>query len=488
MAGLMNEQEDAQKYIEQASRIRNGIQKYLWMSSKGYYAQYLYGRNYKSVSPKSEALGEALSVLFDVAQADQQKSVVAQTPVNAFGIPCIYPQIPGILPYHNNAVWPFVESYWALASAKAGNQESVLKCIGDIYRASAMFVTNKENFVVSNGDYAGTQINSSNMLWSLSGNIALVYKLLFGMHYNENSLQFKPFVPEALAGKRSLTNYKYRDAVLDITLNGYGNQIKTITIDGRTLANATIPATLKGRHTIVIYLTNNIANAKINLAPLYTTTQTPLVKYKNGLLSWPSTPGANHYKILKDGKAIANTTSLSAAVDSSHYSEYQVIGVDARGVESFASEPVEVVPAKALTKLELEDIYPKSDLPYQGYSGSGFVEISTTSNLTLNIDVDVKESGKYAISFGYSNGNGPINTENKCAIRTLNVNDQFAGTMVFPQRGKGEWSVWGLTNPVTVDLKKGKNNLSLLYKSANANMNGDVNQAMVDYIRVIKLN
>ena len=49
----------------------------------------------KILSPKSEALGEALSVLFDAADADKQAAVIAHAPVNDFGVPCIYPQSTG---------------------------------------------------------------------------------------------------------------------------------------------------------------------------------------------------------------------------------------------------------------------------------------------------------------------------------------------------------------------------------------------------------
>ena len=47
-----------------------------------------------------------------------------------------------------------------------------MQSMADIYRAAALFATNKENMVAENGDSARTQINSSNMLWSLSGNIS----------------------------------------------------------------------------------------------------------------------------------------------------------------------------------------------------------------------------------------------------------------------------------------------------------------------------
>ena len=477
----------AATYTQRANTIKRGIQEHLWIPAKGYYGQYLYGRNFKTLSPRSEALGEALAVLFDAADADKQQSVISSTPVNDFGIPCIYPQIPGILPYHNKAVWPFVETYWAMASAKAGNEASLLRAISAIYRPAAMFLTNKENFVVGDGDYAGTQINSSNMLWSLSGNIALVYKVLFGILYNENSLEFKPFVPKALAGERSLEHYKYRNALLNISMQGYGNQIKSITLDGKPVIGGIIPADLTGAHTIKIILANNILTGKSNLQPDYTAPETPVVTYEKGKLAWTKTEGATAYDVIKNGKKIASVNALTYAVPAAQYAEYQVAALDAKGISSFNSEPVAVIPEKAVTIIEAESVADKSELPYQGFSDKGFVEISKTKNTTINIPVTIKEDGIYSIDFRYANGNGPINTENKCAIRTLDIDKHIAGTVVFPQRGKGEWSNWGFTNSVKVKLSKGARIISLKFKDANENMNGDINQAMVDYLRVIKI-
>ncbi|MDQ6761544.1 MAG: hypothetical protein M3015_02825, partial [Bacteroidota bacterium] len=60
------------------------------------------------------------------------------------------------------------------------------------------------------------------------------------------------------------------------------------------------------------------------------------------------------------------------------------------------------------------------------------------------------------------------------------------GTFVFPQRGVDEWSNWGYSNPVHVYLKKGRHNLMLAFEPYNENMNVDVNQAMLDYVRIVK--
>jgi len=486
MAALLKDPAAAELYSKRAVTIKKGIQEHLWIPEKGYYGQYLYGRNYKTLSPRSEGLGEALSVLFDAAGLNAQ-SVISNTPVNEFGVPCIYPQIPGILPYHNNAIWPFVESYWAMASAKAGDETSLMRAISAVYRPAAMFLTNKENMVATDGDYAGTQINSSNMLWSLSGNIALVYKVLFGIHYNESSLQFQPFVPKALDGERSLENYKYRGAVLNISMKGFGNLIKSISLDGKILQDATIPASLTGMHTVKITLADNVLSGKSNLQPGYTAPETPVVNYGKGTLNWDKIAGAISYHILKNGKMAASVKAHSYKLQANGYAEYQVASVDAKGISSFNSEPVQVIPANVVSVTEAETVADKSDLPYQGFSGSGFVEISKTKNTIINILINITQTGVYAVDFKYANGNGPINTENKCAIRTLDADGHFAGTVVFPQRGKGVWSEWGFSNSVKIKLSKGKHNLSLQFKPANENMNGDINQAMVDYLRVIRL-
>jgi len=486
MAKLMKDEPAAAKYAKIAVQIKTGINTLLWIPEKGYYGQYLYGRQFKILSPRSEALGEALTVLFDIADPERQKSVVAQTPVTNFGIPCIYPQIPNIPPYHNDGVWPFVQSYWTLAAAKTGNAEAVVQSMSAIYRPAALFLTNKENFVSSTGDFAGTQVNSSNMLWSLSGNISMVYKVLFGIDMEEDALILKPFVPKILAGERSLNNFKYRNALLDIALSGYGNQIKTITLDGSPLPSAKIPASLSGQHKVVIVLADNdLGEGMIGQVKDYFSVAAPVVKLTDGQLNWNEVEGAETYRLLRNGKEIAKISELTYAVKAD--GEYQVIAEDKNQVPSFASEPVLNMQQEQPQIFFIDEAVEKSNLPYQGYSGKGFAEISKTKNKKIMLTVNIPEAGTYALDFRYANGNGPTNTENKCAIRTFTIDGSFAGTFVFPQRGKDEWSDWGFSNTNEAVLDKGTHQLHLIYEEWNENMNGEINQAMLDYLRIIRL-
>lgn len=488
MAKLLGHQQEAQKYQQVADHIKQGINRYLWMPEKSYYGQYLYGRIAKIVSPRSEALGEALAVWFGIADGEKAKAVIGKTPVMSFGIPCIYPQIPNIPPYHNDAVWPFVQSYYALAAAMVGNEEAVMESIACIYRPAALWITNKENFVASNGDFAGTQINSSNMLWSLSGSLGMIHKVIFGIRFGADDLSFHPFVPYPLRGKRSLTNFTYRNAVLDIEMEGYGNQVKSFTIDGKA-SSTTIPGNLQGHHSIKISLANNrLSNDKINTVEHYTTLDAPAVNYLNdNLLSWNMITGAKEYKVIKNGKELAKTTKTELTVKESDYAEYQVIAIDIKGMESFASEPLLVANKSIMSTYEIEAGIEKSPLPYKGASGAGFVEISKTVNKTLVFPVTIAEDGEYGIYFRYANGNGPTNTENKCAIRTVKDGTNVLGTLVLPQRGKEEWSNWGLSNIIQATLKKGKHNLVVSFEPHNENMNGEINQAMLDCMRIVKM-
>lgn len=487
MAKALGEAEDAAAHEQVADDIKNAINENFWLSDRQYYAQYLYGRSHRIPSPRSEALGEALCVLFDIADTKRQREIVAHTPVNDYGIPCIYPQIPNIPPYHNDGIWPFVQSYWTMASAKAGNENAVLHSLAAIWRPAALFLTNKENFVGSTGDYAATQINSDNMLWSLSGNIAMIYKVLFGIQYNENTISFKPFVPEALKGKRTLSNFPYRAAILDIDLQGFGNEIRSVTLDGKPMRDAVLPASLKGRHRVRITLANNPVGGDVNLVPHYVSPVSPKLLSADSRLMWSRSPQVARYRVIRNGEAFKELADTTLLIADNRFAVYQVIAIDDEGHESFASEPLMINTAGCMTIVEAESCNSVSEKHHNGYGGDGYVRTDPVGRPSVKFRFNVDRDGSYAIDFRYANGNGPINTDNKCAIRTMKLNGQVQATVVLPQRGRGEWSDWGFSSSVIIDLEKGNHELSLDYEPHNVNMNVSTNEAAVDLVRIIRL-
>lgn len=480
--------EDGEVYFKRAEKIKNAINTELWQDDKGYYGQYLYGRKYMDLSPRFEALGEALSVIFEVADEARANRVISESPVTPYGVTTIYPQIPGIPPYHNNGIWPFVQSYWNLAAAKTGNEKMLNYGLAAIYRPAALFLSNYENFVAESGDFKGTEINSNRMLWSMAGNMAMVHRLFMGMQFKDNGIAFHPVIPKNYGGTKTLSNFPYREAMLKITVKGYGNKTKKVLLDGKSLKNNFLPADIKGGHEIEITMANNdFGNNKMNMVANKFSLTNPQVKLQDSVLSWKALEGAEKYLVYKDGKVIDEITNNEYHISGAGFAEYKVSAVGENGFESFTSEPVWIYDEKATQKIEMEKIAGRSGLDYVNYSGSGFAEISTSANKEISIPLTVDKEGDYLVDFRYSNGSGPWNTDNKCAIRSLYTNGDYTGVMIFPQRGKDEWSDWGYSNSYSLHLKKGENRLVLKFEDWNNNMNVEVNKAMLDYLRVIPM-
>ncbi|MFH0758434.1 MAG: glycogen debranching protein [Bacteroidota bacterium] len=486
MARLLGEPFDI--YLDHAKKIREGINTTLWMEDKGYYGQYLYGRTFMNLSPRFEALGEALTILFDIADPEQAKSIISRSPLTSFGTSCIYPQIPGIPPYHNNAIWPFVQSFWNLAAGKAGNEAALEHGLASIYRAGGLFLTNYENFVAETGDYAGTEINSNRMLWSIAGNLAMVHRLFIGLSFEADGIRFQPVIPEVYTGTKILSNFQYRNAVLEIKVIGHGNEIAEITLDGKALENAFLPGSVSGKHKIeIVMLNNDFTEKSIHLVPNRSSLPDPNVQLSNSKIVWNKIPGAVFYKIYRNGNLISTVRDNAVEVTEDTFGEYKVIALDSEGLESFSSEPVCVFPESGQMLLEMETFLPRSNRPCTNYSGAGFAEISTTRNREIEIPVTVGSEGVYRIDLRYSNGTGPWNTDNNCAVRSFYVNNLYKGVLVFPQRGTNEWSDWGFSNGVIVSLKKGINKLRIEFNDWNTNMDGEINDAMLDYLRITRI-
>lgn len=486
MATDLGHKDEAKEYAAEADRIAEAVNRDLWMADKGYYAMYNYGRTAPVLNPRAETLGESLAILWDVADADRARTITENNPTTPFGAPVFFPQISDMPAYHNNALWPWVAAYWALANAKAGNEEGTLEAIGSIFRPAALFATNKENLNLDNGDIA-TELNSSNMLWCLAGNIAVTHKILFGINFEKNGLAFRPFVPKALGAERTLSGFRYRDAVLNITVKGYGDRIASFTLNGKE-HKPFIPADIKGENNIVITMADNdIAPLRVNRTRNVKAPLTPITRLNGTTLEWNPIEYIGHYVVLRDGARVATTRQTS--FDASVPGEYQVIGVAGDGVESFASEPLST---RGRTVLQLPDettamvspeVSYQPSAPVEGYTGAGFFEVDRAS-APITIPVDLPEGGRYAISVRYANGNGPVNTENKCAIRTLSVDGRRLGILVMPHRGVGNWYDWGASNTVITHLPAGTHNLTIDFRPENNNMNIATNHALIDCVNI----
>lgn len=488
MARILGDTSQADEADRRADAIAAAINENLWNPERGYYDMYLYGRNFPVANPRVETLGQSLAILYDIASPDRARTITESNPATPYGTAVFFPQIPEMPAYHNNALWPWVASYWALANAKAGNEQGVLEAIGSVFRPAALFATNKENLNLDNGDIA-TELNSSNMLWCLAGNIALTQRILFGITYGTDTLEFRPFVPRALGQNRSLTNYPYRGATLDINISGYGDSIASFAVDGVGQQPFITPG-LTGHHRVDIVMADSFRhNLSVNHSDNVKAPITPIARLNDGVLEWNPIEYIGSYIVLRDGQPVATTRQTS--FDASVPGEYAVIGVSGDGVPGFMSEPLSnqwkaivQFPAETTAMASPEVSYQPST-PVEGFSGDGFVEIDRTSP-PVNAGFFVPADGTYIIKVRYANGNGPVNTENKAAIRTASVDGNRAGVIVFPHRGVANWDEWGYSTLVEVPLSAGAHTFTLDFRPENNNMNIDTNHALLDRVEIIR--
>ena len=486
MARELNLIGNAEYYFNRSENLKKAINTRLWNNGRKFYDQYLYGRLFSNNSERFETLGESFTILFDIAEVHQAEEIVSNAPMTPYGAASIYPQIPLVPPYHNNGIWPFVQAFWNWSAAKTGNEAALNHGLASIVRPAALFLTNKENFVADNGDFEGTQVNSDRQLWSVAGNLAMTFRVILGMEFETNQLRFSPVIPKSWDGKRSLSGFEYRNVTLEISVKGWGDSVTSFKLNGKKQATPTIPANLTGDHKIEIEMSNSFSEVMdYAIVENHFSAEKPRVTFEEDTLKWEAIEAAVVYEIFKDGKPFLLTKSTEIDLDDEK-GEFKVRALDSNGWHSFFSEPVDVKLWLALMDIS-ENVTTFKGSKLLNYNGDGVMVLSVDKNGTVEIPVEVEKSGRYAVQFRYANGSGPWNTDNKIAIRTLLVNKVKAGIVVMAQRGEGEWSNWGVTNPILVDLSSGVNELMITFEPNNINMNVDVNTALLDQLIIKKL-
>jgi hypothetical protein len=308
------------------------------------------------------------------------------------------------------------------------------------------------------------------------------------MRLERERLLFQPMIPPPYAGTRSLRNLHYRDAVLTVTIRGFGNGVARASFDGKAVSRAEVPAVahLAGNHTLEIEMNGIWPKTAINLVENKTSLGVPIPELRGDTLHWTPVTGAESYAVFRNGIPMGGTIKSSALVRRTNVlAEYQVRAQSGTAPESFLSEPVRVIENYGVSIVRPPSIL----LEHQpkGATGAGYVTLSIEKNTALRIPIRITTGGVYSIDAHYANGNGPINTGDKAAIRTLLVDGKGAGVFVMPHRGSNEWNDWGYTNPLTVRLPRGGHVITLRYTALDENMNRKENTALVDHVRLTRI-
>ena len=469
-----------------ADGVARGLTTHFWQPARGWFGQYRYGRAHLALSPRAEALGESLTAIYGAASPEQRRTLMRRAPVVTYGAPTFWPYVVGERFYHNATIWPFVTAYWGWAAAEGGNTSAVQHALDANTRAAALFVTNKENTAASTGHYEGTALNSDRQLWSVAGTLAGTLRLLLGVRLESDHIAFRPMVPPSYGGERMVRHLRYRGATLTVIVRGHGDGVARARLDGRDLTRAEVPADATGEHTLEITMNGRWPASAIHVVPNRFAPATPRAELRGSALVWGAIPNATGYVVYRNGRAASRTTRTRAPVRAGDgLAEYQVLARSATGDESFLSEPVRVVPPGSETIAK-----PAGDpleREHAGHTGAGYLRLTRERNVVVRVPVEVARAGRYAVDVRYANGNGPVNTEDKVAVRTLLVDGDTAGVLVMPQRGAGRWSDWGWSSVLPLSLSAGTHTLTIVYTPLDENMNRRENTALLDHVRLTRL-
>ena len=179
-----------------------------WNDAKGVYECYLYPETsgYKP-SERVGVMSNGLCAVLGASAEDQIVRMVENFPLYPYGAAVLYPSIPDDFAYHNKSVWPVWQTPYMYAACRTGNMSAVEHMMASLTRASALFLTHKENMTYDTGYDRGTALNSDRQLWSVSSYISMVYRVLFGMNLTERGLAFNPVVPGMVNGWLSLSDF-----------------------------------------------------------------------------------------------------------------------------------------------------------------------------------------------------------------------------------------------------------------------------------------
>lgn len=480
--------DEAAGYEQEARELASAIHKAFYNEKEHSYSMFIDANG--CPDPHTDTLATALAVLCGLA-GDHAAATLQRLPRSPYGAPVFAPykaDMPEA--YHNRAVWPFVEAWLLLAHAELQDLQGVEATMASLLRATMAFGTNKENFHAATGKAQDTIQNSDRQLWSVAGMLGLYYRGLLGIQYEHDNLVFNPCIPESFAGSHWFTGLRIRDMVLDVHLNGFGNEVCSVIINGKT-GLPIIPLDTKGHLQVELELmpADGSESATIASPAAREDLRTPQWDHPEPeRLAWTPTPTATRYRIYADGKLLGHTTKCSYNVQLSpraYSRRYQVQALNAR-TSSALSAPYEVCADKARSILQPTRIGEHTE--YHVERQQAWLDTNPcTSHLLYEAATLAK--GTYLVRLCYCNATASLRDGDTCALRELRVDDEPVAIIPLPHNTEqGQWENYSFTAPIKIKLTaSGEHHFSLHYTPACANVNGSINQCMVRHMEITRV-
>jgi glycogen debranching enzyme len=225
-------------YEERANALADNIQKHFWNPEQG---TFNYLVNAEGICDFQEGLGHAFAILFDLASAEQARSILQNQHVTPAGIPCVWPTFPrysalGGFGRHSGTVWPFISGFWGEAALKGDRP--------DLFEREFMTLTAHLNrdaqcaeiYHPETGEvYGGLQeagrgpngmdwTSCARQSWTASAYLRMLLTGIFGMRFSAEGIAFQPHLPAGI-NHVHLSGISYRSCRLELTVEGQGGRV-----------------------------------------------------------------------------------------------------------------------------------------------------------------------------------------------------------------------------------------------------------------------
>jgi hypothetical protein len=555
-AALAAERADGEaqgRYADWAGALRDSIRTGFWLEAEGQFSTFLTTELDPAKTRRFDLLGSAFAVLFEVATPDQAQRILSGYPHYGPGAPVIWPQQQEVPIYHNRGEWPFVSAYWLRAAAMADHDAVADRMVWALMRGAALNLSNMENFEagtgaawVSEGETSGPVVNSQRQLWSVAGYLSMVHHTLFGLHPGPAGLVVSPYITREMrkgifAGTDALVlnDYPYQGKTITLRLHlpqagpvGGSYRTARMTLNDREHSGAVQAELLADQNLLELWLEEDTTSAGKFLtevsdsdwkkvfaphAPSITsiTEDTGALRVSIDLQS--NLPDDVRIHIYRDGVLVAadlpgSTTSWidpnSAANTQASYC-YALELSFATGNHSQHSPPqcwwqeadagMQIVDASTFTNTGGLASNNHGRFHYENWGDAGHQLVATGITPT--------STGGHLLQVEYGNGAGNLSTGVTCGVKRLLVTDDEDGSLVgegalvMPQLG--DWSRWGLSNFVPVQLEAGRSytvtiesnplyaNMSALshfatYTGGQGGSDGEFNRVNIANLRILQ--
>lgn len=519
MAKQLNTNGEA-RYSMLASSLKTAINEHFWMESGGYYAGLIYGSEFPVRDMRSETLGNAWCILFDIADDEKARKTVQNLPVHPKGVPQFFPHQNVDDTETSNTTWLVTQNFWNKAIKKTQNHPAYPHGLYSLFRGTALTLSHKNYYRVDTGLPPITK-KFNHSLSASTTSIGTILDEFIGLDFQMDGIHINPFIPESMQGEHRIIGLRYRNAILNIRLRGYGDQVYAIFLGQKPLSSPIIPSDLSGVQDITIVMTTvkdvtdlgfdesdiekdslyktidplevlqmRMESGSYTVKPYTTMPNTPTyLAFEDNSVVWNVRNQTDIYHLFKNGRKVSTTQRARELIASSDYDYYQLQITNDQGLYSYLSKPILRVNDANKLIIEAENMVNATSPTNKeyGYSGSGYLRLEDVANSAISTSIDVKEKATYQIRFRYANGNVPTSVKSASTFRNLYINGLRYDTVVFPQLGENDWDKWGYSNTILLTIPAGSANLSLRYNMDRNTDESHYNVVHLDYVEIIQI-